>query len=265
GKCIKDCTLCSQVCPGKDVPILEIPKQFDENEPFQKGWGYYRDIFLGRIKDEGIKKESTSGGAVTAILLAALKKKIIDGAIIVGSDPKAPYKSIAMIATTEEDIIGGVQSKYVVTPVNQMLKELDKSKSYAIVALPCQIIGLKKIAILNPDLVRNIRFTIGLFCHSTMYFKGTKDLIQRSGVKRFDEIKKIRYRQGDFPGGFVVETETGLTKRIALSEYMPLFGRYMLNRCRLCIHHFNVLCDIAVADPFPFLDELKAQDKKWTV
>ena len=62
-------------------------------------------ISLARMINEDLRLKSTSGGAVTAILLGALNRGMIDGAVLVGMDPSEPYKARVKIASTEEDII----------------------------------------------------------------------------------------------------------------------------------------------------------------
>lgn len=244
-KCLKGCDLCSQFCPGKDAEL----------ENFGFGVGPYKEIFLSRISDKSIRKNSTSGGATTNILIQLIKQKTIDGAIVVGYEK--PYLSKEIIASTEKEILDAIQSKYMITPMNAIIRDLDKNKKYAIVALPCQILALRKLQ--KKGLAKNIIFIIGLFCHSTMYFSGTKELIGYSKTK-LDDVQSIRYRQGTFPGGFNVNQKFILPLH---EKFMRVFDKNILNRCRLCVDHNAVYADIAVADPFPFIDEL-GTDHKWT-
>ena len=58
-------------------------------------------------------------------------------------NPKKPYHGEVFIARTYEELLESQQSKYIVIPVNAILKEVkDLPGKYAMAVLPCQIHGL---------------------------------------------------------------------------------------------------------------------------
>lgn len=261
-KCLENCTLCSKVCPGAQIDLSS--RSATNGLPFRKGLGAYQNIQLLRASVDSIRDRSTSGGAVTALLMAFMDMGYIHGVIALGPDKTDPTMTGASIAYNNYDILSNIQSRYCVSPLNEALNGLEKNKKYALVGLPCMIDGLYKMMKIKKELQQQIVITLGLFCHSTMPHSATRELLRCVNVQRREPITEIKYRQGDFPGGFQAKTRERTTLTVPLADYMILFNYHSLDRCRLCVNHYNAFADLAFADPFPFLDEL-GDDHKWTV
>ncbi len=265
GNCPETCDLCGKVCPGGHFDLS--PLRQISGLSFATGIGACLNISLLKAADKTLREMSTSGGAVTALLIAFLEKGLIDGVISIGPDPESPTGSAAKILSSAEEIKAHTQSRYCVCPLNQLMPKLEAGKKYALVGLPCMVDGLRNMMEVRESLRGQVVITLGLFCHSTMFYSATEKLLElyRPPVAR-SSVKNIRYREGKFPGGFAAhDGKGGATEIIPLPDYMQLFNRHSLNRCRLCIDHYSAFSDLAFADPFPFLDELAENDQKWTV
>lgn len=123
-----DCHLCEKVCPVSNVE--------PEKKKEQHG-------FLLQIKDESIRKESTSGGSFTAIASWVINQGgIVYGAAVDYSDFKVKHS-----AATSLDELGKFRnSKYVQSEIGDTFKEIKKhlqeGKWVAMSGTPCQIEGL---------------------------------------------------------------------------------------------------------------------------
>jgi len=116
GECMDGCSLCNKSCPGAFIPRSDIENMIfgrtrteDEN-PF----GQYKDHLVTHAKDEKIHYARVAGGTVTALFTYALEEGIIDGAIVAGYDEDEPWKVKAKIATSKEDLVACVRSKYAI-------------------------------------------------------------------------------------------------------------------------------------------------------
>jgi Formate hydrogenlyase subunit 6/NADH:ubiquinone oxidoreductase 23 kD subunit (chain I) len=126
-KCV-DCKLCEKVCP-----IINVKPE--EKQP-QRG-------YLLQIKDDAIRKESTSGGSFTAIASWIINKKgVVFGAAFDYTDFKVKHCSVDTI----ESIGKFRNSKYIQSEIGKTYSEvknlLRQECWVAFSGTPCQIEGL---------------------------------------------------------------------------------------------------------------------------
>lgn len=123
-----DCHLCEKVCP-----IINVEQ---EHETKQHG-------YLLQIKDDAIRKESTSGGSFTAIASWVIKRGgVVFGAAFDYADNKVKHCA----ATTLQELGKFRNSKYVQSEIGSTYQEIKKNlqadKWVAMSGTPCQIEGL---------------------------------------------------------------------------------------------------------------------------
>jgi len=206
-KC-KKCGLCLKCCPSYDLsPYFKGKKEEKSCE-----WGYIKRIFLGYSNDKKIRYYSSSGGIVSQLLIFALEKKMINGAILTYMSKKDPLRTEIKIARTKEDILSARGSKYNISPVGIKIKEIMKEKGkFAIVGLPCHILAFKKVAKYNEKISKKIALYIGLFCSHTLYPEATKFLLTKEGIT-IRKLESISYRGNGWPGWMKVSTKGGRKK-----------------------------------------------------
>ncbi len=257
GKCTK-CELCVKVCPGLEINLPDFNNELFNSEKILPA-GHFIKAFIAHSTNERIRKNASSGGAITSLLLYALEHKLATEALVVGQNKKQPWFSEAYIAKTKQELVNSMQSKYQVVPLNQKLKSLNKA---LVVGLPCQIQGLRKYQRLNKNASKRIFLTIGLYCH----FNSTKEcidfILSKLKVQKKD-IKKIEYRAGSWPGGLRVTLKNGRTKFIKKFSYHFTVPFFIPERCKTCIDLANDLADISVGDAwFP---ELLEKHEGWSI
>jgi coenzyme F420 hydrogenase subunit beta len=144
-------------------------------------------------------------------------------------------------------------------PVNDLLSTVVFERGYeriGVVGLPCQIHGLRKLQLHGKPnkLARAVRFCIGLFCNSTIYFRGAEHLLKEVGnIESLEDIQALDYRAGDWPGEMMVLTTDGKIRSVASkSTYGTFFSaaNYRRDRCLNCIDFSAELADISVGDIF---------------
>jgi len=255
-KC-SECGICFRICPGSDVPLLKLERYFfGRNRKFTLAdLGVYRGSYVGYAGEEIIRIKGASGGVVTALLVHALEKGIIDCAIVAGFNKEKPWLTEAKLAKSKKEIIDAAQSKYAVVPVNMLFREAVKAgcQRVGIVGLPCHIHAVRKMQYYDipRDIAGKIKLTIGLFCASQFYFEGTRHiLVEWCGVDDMEEIANLEYRGGEWPGHFVVKLHSGETITIDRHRYVyhMLMPNYKRDRCEMCIDWSSELADIAVGD-----------------
>ena len=246
------CGYCYKICPGHSVDFEELNKFSTGQEPQSSILGSYLGCFNGCSMDNKLCYVSSSGGLVTQLLICALEKGIIDGALVTSADKDNPLRPRSFIARTKKEMISAAGAKYCPVPVNVMLKEIRNAQpglKFAVVGLPCQIQGIRKAELINEELKKKIVLHLGIFCTHGINFRGTRAALKRMGIKE-KQVESLRYRFGDFPPGKTLIKFNGVEKVVDHLEFWNLLLTRRVNaipdRCRLCIDQTAELADISV-------------------
>ncbi len=171
--CTKDKGRCFAYCPRIEVDLDEL-----SNACFGKSYnadplGHYLTIRIARAGESVAKSSFQSGGTVSALMLFALKKGYIDGAILTAKDGIA---TVPRIATTAEDIRACASSKYAATPTLAALNQAVKSgmNRLGVVSTPCQTLAVAQMRT-NPmadgAFHDPVALSVGLFCTWSLDFR----------------------------------------------------------------------------------------------
>jgi len=237
------CGICAGVCPENVITVEDFPKlvgectdcgfcldqcprsYFDPDGIEEKIFGSVAEDSIGHIvakkgvkaTDEKIKKGAQDGAFVTALLKYSFDNGIIDGALVSGSDEN--WKPIPKLVTSSDELAKTAGTKYsncanLAAFTEAKEKGLEK---IAVVGLPCQIEGVRKIQhypIEDVDLEGRIAFTVALFCKSNFLYDGLLlDIVQgRYGID-LKKMKKI-----DIKGKNVIVTTAKGDTEISLKE-----------------------------------------------
>ena len=140
-----DCGMCERVCP-------EL-KGISEKVHYQRG-------FIIQHKNETVRRQSTSGGAFSAIAERVIQK---DG-VVFGAAFDSNMKVCHQMAETEGELVKFRNSKYVQSEIGDSFRLakgfLDENRWVCFSGTPCQIEGFK--GFLNKDYP--ILITIDVVC-----------------------------------------------------------------------------------------------------
>lgn len=245
-----DCGICYAVCPpeyplGAGLPAQAENEQTLTNDPLI---GPYRSISRAYAGNPAVREAGSAGGVVTALLLSALEQGIIDGALVVTSDPARPTLPQVTVARTPEAIRAAAQSKYCLAPVNAVLDKIQSHNGrLAVVALPCQVHGLRLAQALNLAITRKVTMVIGIFCGFNTRYEGTTYLLRKLGMHP-DKVVKIEHRGGPWPGGFQAETGDGRAGFIPKHQYTYVHLMYAPEGCWYCPDLAAEFADLSVGD-----------------
>lgn len=88
-----DCDLCVRVCPGDELNFQQLHREkFGVEGSLTETHGYFQEASIAYATETGLRKDSTSGGLVTALLLHLLETKQIDGAVVIRPDSEVLWK-----------------------------------------------------------------------------------------------------------------------------------------------------------------------------
>ncbi|MBS7635728.1 Coenzyme F420 hydrogenase/dehydrogenase, beta subunit C-terminal domain [Candidatus Bathyarchaeota archaeon] len=237
----KVCGICAQACPQYDFPLSKIENfVFGRERKPDEAFGIYRRLALARATDKQILEKCQDGGAVTTLLLFALRNGIIDGAIVAKSEREKPFYPHPTLATTTDNILQAAGTKYFYSPnILAIAKALEqKIGKVAFVGTPCQIRAVRKMQFAGlKKYVTPLKFLIGLACSECFIYDGLmkQHIIGKLGVDP-NCIKKVNIK------GKMLLTLESETVAIPLTEAK----QYARKNCRLCEDFSSELADISV-------------------
>ncbi|WP_305067734.1 Coenzyme F420 hydrogenase/dehydrogenase, beta subunit C-terminal domain [Methanothermobacter sp. K4] len=223
--------MCFEVCPrvSSDGYQISIRENFQE------------EVYHGRGTVRG-----QDGGVVTTFLRYLLKNSKIDGAIVVGDEH---WKPVSLLVQTAEDLEETSKSKYSISTLDALRTagELGLER-VAVVGLPCQINGLRKLQYFpylakhdlelgrkgKPVKLPEIRYLIGLFCTEKFEYGDLRKLLRENGI-RMEDVEKFIIRRGKLEVQLADKTETLNLRDIRISE-----------GCRSCRDFDASLADVSV-------------------
>lgn len=252
GDCI-DCELCVKCCPGADVDFPHLSRRvFHCDHDPGSLQGHVEQTFVAHASDDAIRSAGTSGGLVTALLIHLLGSGTIDGAVVAGFSRDDPCRMQGVLATTPEEVMNAAKSKYCLSSSMDALQMIRRKKGrFAVVGLPCQVHGLRKLGISDPGLEKKIYCIFGLYCHCNMEPYVQYDILKSRGIDPAG-ISRFNFRGGAWPGGFHIVNRD--QKGIALHTTMYttilniLFKIYGASRCYLCIDAVSEYADLSFGD-----------------
>ncbi|MCF8366032.1 MAG: Coenzyme F420 hydrogenase/dehydrogenase, beta subunit C-terminal domain [Bacteroidales bacterium] len=237
-------------CSGKDFSFPEYNAHFySEASHFHEYTGSYENIYIGHANDEAVRRNSASGGIISAILIYLLEKGRIDGVVTLRMSHEKPWLSEPFIATTRAEIMEAAQSKYTISSVNEILPECEKfDGTLAYVGIPPQVQSIRKLQKINDPSVKNIKYLFGPFYGNTLYFSSVKSFLKTYGEKDFTKITKLYFRYGEWPGNMRIEMKSGRVIELKKFHANYLIPFHVLKNSLYCTDFTNEFTDISGGD-----------------
>ncbi|XRO75252.1 coenzyme F420-dependent sulfite reductase [Methanocaldococcus sp. 28A] len=254
------CGTCTIVCPNSILTFDERPKLIDEC--LRKGHGMCYDVcprvssgkYQIKIREKFKEEyyygksdiEGQDGGVVTAFLKYLLENGKIDGAIVVGDEC---WKPVSLVVQNAEDLLKTAKSKYAISTLDALRKAGEMGlKKVAVVGLPCQINGLRKLQYFpylakhdgelgkngKPAKLPKIEYLIGLFCTEKFEYNNMKEVLAKHGID-IENVEKF-----DIKKGKLLVYINGEKKEIDLKEFEICPG------CKICRDFDASMADVSV-------------------
>ncbi len=236
----KLCGLCAKTCPRYDWSLGKAEAYiFGRERKPEEVFGVYRRIAVAQATDPRVLGVRQDGGVATMLLLYAIEKGLIDGAIVSSSDPAKPFYPIAKLATSPGDILAAAGTKYFCSPNLLPLAEVvaQKKQNIALVGTPCKIHAVRSMqmaGIKKPT--APVKFLIGLMCSECFTYNG----LMLEHIQKKLGINLAGIRKMNIKGKMLITTDAGVTP-IPLAEIKQFTRR----SCSICKDFSSELADVS--------------------
>ena len=240
---------CMQACPAKECSYLDLNRFVFGKLP--KNWliGNLLKARIAFASSPKVRRNGASGGAITGVLLHLLETGKITGAVCLKLGAEVPYLAKPIIARTPEEIKACAQSVYSVSPMNTILGEIAANEGpLAYVGLPDQVASVRKLQLAGNSSVKSIKYIIGPYVGTQMYFESVRSFLRSHGVQSEDEIVDLKYRAGEWPGNLRIVLRDGRLIEAEKFYYNYLIPFYITQSSLQAVDFSNELTDISVGD-----------------
>lgn len=203
-KCLK-CGICYLICPQITVLNRELREKRDWKPPI----GHYLSLHSARTTNRRIGEVCTDGGVVTSLLTYALKKHLIQAAIV--SRKVGPFRRQPVIVTEPEELIDAAGSHFeeslhldeigkkysTFSPTVREVRSLGRRnlEKIGLVGTPCQIYTIRKMQLLNIIPADPVCLTIGLFCMENFSFDSkARRRLEKKLKTELTRVKKLNIK-----------------------------------------------------------------------
>ncbi len=235
-------------CAGHEIDYPEIYKSFYGEYPENWLTGIIAGVFTGFCADENIRRNSSSGGVLTAVLCSLLESGQIDAAIVVRQGIPEPEKASVSIVSSSADIQAASQSVYVPVSTLDILNKLNPEKRYAIICLPEQSAALRVLQQSGHKKALSIKYILGPYTGTAIYPAAIQTFKRINGIKKNDKVTSLKWRAGEWPGYLEIITQSGKVLRSPKVYYNFLIPFFVTNASLQSMDFANEFADLAVGD-----------------
>ena len=240
-------SLILSACPG-----VVVQSRAENGPETDLIWGGYSSMHYAWAGDPDVRFRGSTGGVLTALACHLLKSGQVQFVLHVGADPGRPMRTRWVHSETCADVIKNAGSRYGPTaPLAGLVKALERDLPFAIVAKPCDLNAVEKLAQTDERVNRLCKARLAIVCGGQSRLTKSLEFLREYGVTEKD-LTVFRYRGYGNPGRTRAETIDG---RAFEKTYAELWedeaGWEIETRCKLCPDALGEAADIVAADVWP--------------
>lgn len=233
-------------CPGAN--IRHDPAGFEAE--YHPVWGPLITARLGWSSDAELRRNASSGGGLSGILVHLLASGDIDYVVQTAASPDSPVRNALAISTGRDDVFYAAGSRYAPSsPLEDIGARLDAPGRFAFVGKPCDVAGLRQLARRDPRVDEKVAVMIAFMCAGVPSYRGTSALLEAMGVADEGEVESFRYRGDGWPGFATARLEDGTAFTMDYdTSWGRILNRHLQFRCKICPDGIGEFADIVCAD-----------------
>jgi coenzyme F420 hydrogenase subunit beta len=233
----------ARACPGAVVAPWPDRGQVDTY------WGPSRRVATGYAIDPHVRFEGSSGGAISALLIHALRDGLVDRVVHIAPDPTAPTRNVTAVSRTPQEVLARAGSRYTASsPLATIDAMLAEGGRFAFVGKPCDVSALRLLGQQDPRVAAHVPLVMSFFCGGIPSHDGVGRILRTLGVAA-EQVVAFRYRGQGWPGSARALTSSGEAYQMSYAEsWGGHLSKEVQFRCKICPDAVGGVADIACAD-----------------
>lgn len=245
-----------RACPG--IALAAPARLAPEDGLFPQlhsDWGNVLGIWEGYATDAQIRREGSSGGAVSALALYAIEKEGYSGALHSKADSRFPFLNHPVFSRNRAEVLSAAGSRYSPASPCEGLRLLEDAPGRGVfIGKPCDVTAALNAARQREVLHEKAGLFISVFCAGAPALQGSFAVFRHLGCADPRSVREFCYRGPGWPGETVLTYDNqGRTERAVMTydeSWGDILQKYRPWRCRVCPDHTGEFADIAVGDPW---------------
>lgn len=234
------------VCPGANIRHEEVCPGTD----YHPVWGPLVEARLGWSTDAELRRNASSGGGLSGILVHLLASGAVDYVVQTAVAPDSPVRNALAISTGRDDVFHAAGSRYAPSsPLADIGARLDAPGRFAFVGKPCDVAGLRQLSRRDPRVNEKVPVMIAFMCAGVPSYGGTSALLKAMGVEDESRVTAFRYRGDGWPGFATARLDDGTAFTMDYdTSWGRILNRHLQFRCKICPDGIGEFADIVCAD-----------------
>jgi len=236
------------ICPGIELPKAQKPEGHIES--LYLHWGPVLELWEGYATDDALRFRASSGGIASALAAYFIEEKLADGVIHTRMKPDKPLQNETVFSRDKESIYSAAGSRYAPASPCEGLSYL-RDHSGIFIGKPCDNAAVTMAKQIIPDVAKNLKLSISIFCAGTPSLNGTKEMLKRMNADESSLID-LRYRGHGWPGEATAVWKTSDGRKESKLTYQESWGEVLQKhrswRCYICPDRTGEQADISVGD-----------------
>ncbi|WP_233997710.1 Coenzyme F420 hydrogenase/dehydrogenase, beta subunit C-terminal domain [Erythrobacter dokdonensis] len=235
-----------RACPG--VNIRHDPAEHEAE--YHSVWGPVVGARLGWSTDDDLRRNASSGGALSAILTHLLISGEIDYVVQTAVSEDSPVRNALYVSTGRDEVFHAAGSRYAPSsPLEDISKRLDSPGRFAFVGKPCDVAGLRQLARIDRRVDEKVSYMLAFMCAGVPSYRGTSAVLAAMGVKDESQVTAFRFRGDGWPGYATAQMADGTRFTMDYNtSWGSILNRHLQFRCKICPDGIGEFADIVCAD-----------------
>ena len=230
-------------------PALGIEQTVPEGAQDHTLWGPIIGLRAGHAVDPALRRQASSGGGLSALLVHLLETGAVDFVLQTGADPADPLGNATRISRDVAGVFEAAGSRYAPSaPLEGIEPLLAGEARFAFVGKPCDVAALRALGRRDPRVAARVPAMISFFCAGVPSRRGAERVVEALGF-RPDEVTAFRYRGDGWPGQAKATGPGGESRGMSYADsWGRILSGHVQFRCKICPDGTGGAADVVCAD-----------------